>query len=126
MVQYRRYHNTRKDGFLMVYSYGKGAENGTYDVIVDTSGEGRIEILSEFASDRVVDLSTLRNPWRLKYFEQLAQELLKEVPDSAKVYFTEDAVKEINAYVVGNRRRYFNRPLERFKMQPHAPAAVLV
>ena len=110
----------------MVYSYGNGAENGTYDVIVDNNGEGRIEILSEFASDRVVDLNTLRNPWRLKYFEQLAQELLKEVPDSAKVYFTEDAVKEINAYVVGNRGRYFNRPLEKFSMSPLAPTTVPV
>ena len=125
MVKYRRYHNTERMK-LMTYSYGQGAENGTYDVIVDINGEGEIEILSEFGSDRVVDLGTLRNPSKFKYFEILVQELLKEVPDTANVFFTDDAVKVINDYVVGNRGRYFNRPLEKFSLNPLAPTTVPV
>ena len=123
MVKYKRYHNKGKDEEQMVYSFGK-TENGDYDVIVDvTTGEGgkKLEILSECA-ERVVDLCTLKNPWRFKHFEQLSVELLKDIPDDASVYFTEAAVKVINDYVVGNRRAYFSRPLQKFSLEPDAPA----
>jgi hypothetical protein len=111
----------------MVYSFGK-TENGDYDVIVDVAtgaGGKKLEILSESA-ERVVDLGTLRNPWRFKHFEQLSSELLKGMPDNASVYFTESAVKVIKDYLVGNRVRYANRPLEKFSMEPQAPALIPV
>ena len=110
----------------MVYSYGQDAGSGIYDVIVDTNKEGGIEILSEFASDRVVYLETLRQPWKFKHFEELLRELLKAFPETSSVFCTDDAVKVMNDYVVGNRVRYFNRPLEKFSMEPQAPALVPV
>jgi hypothetical protein len=48
------------------------------------------------------------------------------MPDNASVYFTESAVKVIKDYLVGNRVRYANRPLEKFSMEPQAPALIPV
>ena len=110
----------------MVYLYGEGAENCAYDVIVDTNGDGRLEILSVFGKDQVVDLGTLEHPEQFKCFENLAKELLRELPDSARVYFTPDGLKKIHSYVGGNSGRYANCPLEKFGLESRAPALALV
>lgn len=94
----------------MVYLFGKEAESGKYNVLVEATREG-IEILTDFGTDRIVNLSSQEHAWRLKDFESVVQRVLEGFPSDSKVLFTVEAATVINRFAVENRKRYANRPL---------------
>lgn len=106
----------------MVYIYESAGDKNTghVDITVEAEGKGRIYIPNR----GVVVLEDLVNPWGLKHFEDVLQEILKGYRE-VTVFVTEKAAKEIENFAWKNRRIYVNQPRQKFKDFLDAPTVPL-
>lgn len=99
----------------MVYVYeNAGSKRTRCDITVDSIGEGKLRIVSALAN-RIVVLKDLKEPWKIKYLEDVLHEILNVYRKDSTVFISKNAATEINRYAVNNRYRYAGWPLNKFR-----------